>query len=113
MSTPSKISRDGTDIARGVAADLRQLYGDRLRAVVLFGSWARGDATADSDVDLLVVLDEVYSRRQELRRMSDILWRHSLAHDVVVTELPVAEADYGSSHDPLLVRARLEGVRVA
>lgn len=54
------------------------LYGDRLRTVVLFGSRARGDAHAESDMDLLVVLDEVCSRRKELARMSDVLWRYSL-----------------------------------
>jgi len=56
------------DVAREVPASLRaalELYrqrlvgrfGDRLRQVVLFGSWARGQATEDSDIDVLVVVD--------------------------------------------------------
>jgi predicted nucleotidyltransferase len=36
------------------AADL---YGASLAGVVVFGSWARGDAATTSDVDVLVVLD--------------------------------------------------------
>lgn len=32
-------------------------FGARLREVVLFGSWARGDAHEESDVDVLVVVD--------------------------------------------------------
>ena len=28
------------------------------RRIILFGSWARGDARADSDLDLLVVVDD-------------------------------------------------------
>jgi len=32
------------------------------RQVVLFGSYARGEATEDSDVDLLVVMDQVGPR---------------------------------------------------
>ena len=43
--------------------------------VILFGSYARGDATADSDVDLLVVmptkkkvLDQALEIRQRIRR---------------------------------------------
>ena len=101
---------DARGVAKAVAQDLSRLYGDRLRAVVLFGSWARGDAHPESDVDLLVVLDEVRSRRTEIARMSDILWRHSLEHDTVVTEIPVSESDYRESDEPLLVRARSEGV---
>lgn len=33
------------------------MFGARLRRVVLFGSYARGDANEDSDVDVLVVVD--------------------------------------------------------
>lgn len=112
-SATASSSRAGTRIACDVAIELRGLYGERLRDVILFGSWARGDATPDSDIDLLVILDEVHSRRKELARMSDILWRHSLANDTVVTEIPVAESDYQTSQEPLLVRARAEGVRIA
>src|SRR6266516_4203797 len=42
---------DPHQIAREVAGDLRRLYGDRLSSVVLFGSWARGDAHPESDID--------------------------------------------------------------
>jgi predicted nucleotidyltransferase len=103
---------DATSLASAVARDLLGVYGDRLKGVVLFGSWARGDAHPESDVDLLVVLDEVLSRRDELARMSDVLWRHSLENDVVVTEIPVSETEYRESDEPLLVRARAEGVQV-
>jgi predicted nucleotidyltransferase len=40
-------------------AGLRERFGPRLRAVRLFGSYARGTADEDSDVDLLVLLDHV------------------------------------------------------
>lgn len=103
---------DAHRIAQRVAADLSVLYGDRLKCVVLFGSWARGDAHPESDIDLLVVLDDVRSRREELARMSDVLWRYSLEHDTVVTELPISAADYESGHEPIVARARAEGVVV-
>jgi len=35
---------------------LRDAFRDRLRAVLLYGSEARGDSEADSDIDLLVLL---------------------------------------------------------
>lgn len=40
-----------------VVQALREAFGDRLHLIVLYGSYARGDATADSDVDLLLVAD--------------------------------------------------------
>ena len=36
---------------------LSAAYGERLHAVVLFGSEVRGDARPDSDIDVLVVLE--------------------------------------------------------
>lgn len=33
----------------------REVYGDRLVALCVFGSWARGVATPESDLDILVV----------------------------------------------------------
>lgn len=53
--------------------------------VVLFGSHARGTATAESDVDLLVVMDQVSDKRQaaiEIRRaLSDL----PVCKDIIVT----------------------------
>lgn len=64
---------------------------DRLAAgfspdrIVLFGSYARGDADEDSDVDLLVVMPEDDERREveiEMRRLVSDL---PVAKDIVVT----------------------------
>ncbi len=44
--------------------------------------------------------------------MDAILWRHSLANDAVVTELPVSQVEFERSDEPLLVRARIEGIVV-
>jgi predicted nucleotidyltransferase len=104
---------DPVEIALSVARDLRALYGIRLRRVLLFGSWARGDAHPESDIDLLVVLDRVDSPWVELRRMDDILWRHSYENEVVISVVPVAERDLDDPVHPLLIRARAEGRAVA
>jgi Uncharacterised protein family (UPF0158)/Nucleotidyltransferase domain len=99
-------------IARDVARELKRLYGDRLRSVLLFGSWARGDAHPESDIDLLVVLDRVDSVWDELRRMDPVLWRHSFENDTVVTAMPVAQDDVDERRRPVLVRAQAEGLLV-
>lgn len=39
------------------AARLRHIFGERLREIRLFGSYARGEANEDSDVDVLVLVD--------------------------------------------------------
>jgi predicted nucleotidyltransferase len=104
---------DPVQIARAVATDLQALYGSRYRRVLLFGSWARGDAHPESDIDVLVVLDRVESPWEELRRMDEILWRHSYRADVVICAVPVGEDELGEAASPLLIRARAEGRAVA
>jgi hypothetical protein len=104
---------DAQAIARAVADDLKALYGKRLRKVILYGSWARGDARPDSDIDLLIVLDRVDDRGHERHFMSELLYKHSLANDTVVSGLPVAESDFADSQRPVIVNARREGYAVA
>jgi predicted nucleotidyltransferase len=55
----------------------RRALGDRLRRVVLYGSYARGDYDAESDVDLLIVADGVpgEARDQLIAAMSDLCIR--------------------------------------
>jgi len=55
------LSEENPVIASRVLDELKErlsaAYGERLHAVVLFGSEARGDARPDSDIDVLVVLE--------------------------------------------------------
>lgn len=104
---------DAHAVAEAVAEDLRELYGERLRDVVLFGSWARGDAHPESDIDLLVVLDEVPSRWEEHRRMEPVLWRHSFENDTIVAVVPIGVEEFEHGRLPVFVRAREEGLSVA
>ncbi|MBI5487262.1 MAG: nucleotidyltransferase domain-containing protein [Deltaproteobacteria bacterium] len=45
------------DALEGYAARLRRRFAERLRFVRLFGSWARGTAGPDSDIDVAVVIE--------------------------------------------------------
>ncbi len=101
------------EVASSVAADLRDLYGERIRQVLLFGSWARGEGGPESDLDLLVVLDRVDSPWEESRRMSDVLWRHTFKNELVVTALPLSESEFEEASEPVVIRAREEGLAIA
>lgn len=52
--------------------------------VILFGSWARGEASPDSDLDLLVVLPLTDSRRSIALRLLKALADLPVPKDVVV-----------------------------
>ena len=48
--------------------EIKKLYGKRLRDIILYGSWARGDATEDSDIDVLVILEGKSCSRERNRQ---------------------------------------------
>ena len=47
---------------------LKGNYGDRIRKIILFGSAVRGEAEEDSDIDVLIVANEV--SQKEISRIS-------------------------------------------
>lgn len=76
--------------------------------IILFGSHARGDATADSDVDLLVVLPEVANKRQAAIEIRRALRDLPISKDIVVTT-PDEIARRGDLIGPVLRPALREG----
>ena len=68
---------------------IREQYSNRIEAVILFGSKARGDANAESDIDLLVKVDvETREFRSKLWQIaSDI----SLDYNVVLSPRVVGQ----------------------
>jgi len=86
------------------------LYGRRLKNVLLYGSWARGEATEDSDIDLLVVLSGNVAPAREIDRMIDAITEINLNRGVLVSVYPVSEENYASLNSPLLINVRREGI---
>jgi predicted nucleotidyltransferase len=100
------------EVVREFRRRLEALYGERLRDVILYGSYARGDADEGSDIDVLVVLDAFADEEAELRRMDPIANELSLEHDVVISNLVVRESDYAHRDSLLLLNVRREGIEV-
>lgn len=74
------------------ATELRTHFGERLTQLMLFGSYARGEATGDSDVDLLIVVKDLTTQdgRTLDATVGDILTRT----DVLLSPLLLSDARF-------------------
>jgi predicted nucleotidyltransferase len=92
--------------------EIKQIYQNRFKDVILYGSWARKQATNDSDIDVLVILKGEVVPGKEIDRMIDIITKINLKYGVLISVYPVSEQKFDKVNSPLLMNVRKEGVAV-
>jgi predicted nucleotidyltransferase len=101
------------DVKRVLAdlkAGLQEVYRDRLRGIYLFGSYARGEADQESDLDVLVVLDRFERYALEVDRTGELAANLSLKFDVTVCLVFFRERDWLEGDTPFLLNVRDEAI---
>jgi predicted nucleotidyltransferase len=93
-------------------SEIKRIYGKQLISVYLYGSYARGDARPDSDIDLLMVVKGEFDYLEMLKRSDDFAAAFCLENDVVVSRAFVSEKEYKEKQIPFLINVRRDGVMV-
>lgn len=89
---------------------LQTEYQERLAQVVLYGSQARQEATEDSDIDVLIVLNDPVDPGIELQRTSEAVAELCLENDLLISRLFIGRSRYETEQSPLLRNIRQEGI---
>jgi uncharacterized protein len=94
-----------TSFSRAVRAS----YGRRVERIVMFGSQVRGDASADSDVDIAVFLHGLVDRQAEISRLLHIE-RATLADDGPIFDIVPLPAGAWADRTTFMHELRREGI---
>ena len=71
---------------------VREIYGDRLKSVILYGSYARGDFRPDSDIDIMILADLTEMEIEEFgRQLSWSTYDFNEEHETDIK--PIAKSD--------------------
>ena len=106
----SSITKTRTDpILERLRRALTELYGSRLDRVVLFGSRARGDATAASDYDVAVFLRDVRPGMAEWYCLADLRTQILDTGGPFIDAIPFRSSDYDRC-TPIMEAIRRDGV---
>jgi predicted nucleotidyltransferase len=89
---------------------LQLVYGKQLKGVYLFGSYARGDADQESDLDVLVVLDGFDRYAHEVNRTGALAADLSLKYGVSVSLVFLREHEWLKGDTPFLSNVRDEAI---
>jgi len=95
-----------------IKAHLRQTYGGGIKRVILYGSYARGKATEDSDVDVLVLVDASLDPSEVRDSLSDLLYDMLLDENQLVSVMVIPEERFENYDSPFMLNVRKEGLAV-
>ncbi len=99
-----------TQLLKELKEALHGIYGSRLRGLYLYGSYARGDEVVESDVDVLVVLEQITSYGAEIDRTGHIVSSLSLKYGVSISRIFVSDHDWSQRPTSFLESVGAEAI---
>ena len=116
MPIGTRLEPSNEQIIRRTLADLqlglKKLYGRRAPEILLFGSYARGEASDESDIDVLLVYPGDVNASQEIRRVSALLAELNLRYQTLVSVVPVSQENFKNNPGMFWKNVRREGISV-
>lgn len=97
-------------LLRKLKEGLLRIYGNRFKGMYLYGSYARGEATPESDIDVMIILNDYESYGKEIDRTGDLVSKLSLEYSISISRVIMTENQWKNSDTPLLHNIRVEGV---
>ena len=87
------------------------ICGDHIERIILYGSYARGTQTSESDIDIALLLKQGLADEMQ-EQIADLLVDLELEYDIVLSVVPILSDDYAAWGDrlPFYKNIRKEGI---
>jgi predicted nucleotidyltransferase len=106
-----KTSQNINNLLKLFKIDLQNLYHERLDKLILFGSYSRNEAKENSDIDLLIVLnDKQISPYKEIDFTNDLVFSYMLNYEKQISIVPTTKQQFEQQESPLLLNIRKDGI---
>ena len=100
------------DILQELKDGLKKRYGRKLKSMMLFGSYARGEQRGDSDIDIAIILEDFSHACAEIERTGDIVSSISLKFNTLISLVPIKENDWLKRKTSLILNIKRDGIAV-
>lgn len=91
---------------------LINIYGEKVRRVILYGSHVRGEATKDSDIDILVLVDDTLNPFKVRKSLSDFLFDILLETGELISVIALPEHFFETHNYPFILNMKKDGINV-
>lgn len=109
--TKRSMSELGSALRR-IKAHLTNTYGDRIKRVVVYGSFARGEADEESDVDIAVVAADELDPNSVENSLDSLLFQILLEKSELITVFVIPESKFNTYNSPLIRNIKKDGVSI-
>ena len=96
-------------------SELEKIYGAYLKSVILYGSYARGDFTEESDIDIMILLDLDEMLIKKYRHdLSGITYDFNMDYEVDIKPIAKSQEHFEKWEDiyPFYKNVKSEGVKL-
>ncbi len=103
--------KDILKLLADLKVEIRVILENKLIRILLFGSYSRGDFSASSDVDLMILVDGDLSR-EEREQIDDVIAEYSLEHDIVISGIVYPSKIFREYNTPFLLNVKEDGIKI-
>ena len=98
-------------LLRELKENVEKVLGDEIEDLILYGSYARGDYSRESDIDILLIVKQKLDLNK-YEKINEMVTKLSLKYGAVISILDYPKDAFTSLDSPFLQSVKKEGIKI-